>query len=82
MFSMLFITCLRPEYKLYCDSKLQNQWNAADKSSGIEREDIVRARLSFCEKLRFIFCCKETTSIVDHEDLPEKRQTNIEETQM
>ena len=74
MFSMLFVAAVRPEYRLYCDSKLSNSQDLNQDKSTEQDKFILNKRLSFCQKLKFVFCCKSDAPIeaTDNRTLPDQ----------
>ena len=75
MFSMLFVSAVRPEYRLYCDSKHKNGNQDLNQDKISEQDKfILNKRLSFCQKLKFVFCCKSDAPIeaTDNRTLPDQ----------
>ena len=48
MFSMLFVAAVRPEYRLFCDSKLTNNQDLSQDKIDEQDKFILDKRLSFC----------------------------------
>ena len=74
MFSMLFVAAVRPEYRLYCDSKLTNNQDLNQDKIAEQDKFILNKRLSFFQKLKFVFCCKSDAPIeaTDNRTLPDQ----------
>ena len=59
MFSMLFVTSLRPEYKLYCE--MLDSGLSQDLVKG--QKEIKRGTNStYCQKMKVVFCCQSDKS--------------------